>query len=189
MNTSYLSEQVIQFVSDFDKGDLNVTLVHEDRLLGTAGTIEHNIEFFKDGPFICAHADNLTNLDIKAFINAHKKRQNSCVMTMVTFLTDEPRNCGIVELDENFVVQNFHEKVINPPGNLANGAIYIFHPQVIGEIKKLPKGPKDISRQIIPKFMGKIQSYLHAGYHRDIGHIDSLEIARREFTDVRYSFR
>ena len=43
----------------------------------------------------------------------------------MTFRSETPETCGIVELDAEGVVVGFHEKVANPPSNLANGAIYI----------------------------------------------------------------
>ena len=45
---------------------------------------------------------------------------------MLIFETKDPSKCGIVELDQNDVVKNFHEKTNKPPGNLANGAVYVF---------------------------------------------------------------
>ena len=35
-------------------------------------------------------------------------------MTMMTFRTDDPSSCGIVEVDENGIVIGFHEKVKTP---------------------------------------------------------------------------
>ncbi len=58
---------------------------------------------------------------------------------MLGFRTDDPRSCGILELDDRDTVVAFHEKVENPPGNLANGAVYIFEPEVIDDIAGLGK--------------------------------------------------
>ena len=48
----------------------------------------------------------------------------------------------------------FHEKVENPPGNLANGAVYIFEPEVIDDIASLGKSVVDLSTEIIPNYVG-----------------------------------
>ena len=69
------------------------------------------------------------------------------------------------------------QKVPDPPGNLANGAVYIFEPEVIDKIKALPSGLKDLSTQIIPNYIDRIQTFFHDGYHRDIGNIQSLQKA------------
>ena len=45
---------------------------------------------------------------------------------MLTFKTNTPSSCGIVEIDNEQVVHAFHEKLVDPPGDRANGALYAF---------------------------------------------------------------
>jgi mannose-1-phosphate guanylyltransferase len=129
INTSYLKEQVEEFVKTSKYAD-KITLVYEPKLLNTAGTLLANKEFFKNEAFMLVHADNLSFCDFKAFIDAHNTHPNGCDITMMTFKTDNPSACGIVELDSDGVVQKFHEKVKKPPSNLANGAVYICEPNI-----------------------------------------------------------
>ena len=42
------------------------------------------------------------------------------MISMVTFKSDNPKECGIVEVDKDNVLINYYEKVKNPPSNLAN---------------------------------------------------------------------
>jgi mannose-1-phosphate guanylyltransferase len=74
------------------------------------------------------HADNYCLADFTAFQQAHYNRPPECLMT---FRTDNPSSCGILELDERGVVIGFHEKVASPPGNLANGAVYILSAELL----------------------------------------------------------
>ena len=124
INTHYLAEQVHEFIQSSPYRN-QVTLVHEPKLLGTAGTLIRNLDFFQGEDALIIHADNYCLADFRAFKQAHEKRPAPCLMTMMTFQTDDPQSCGIVEVDDIGVVTGFHEKVKNPPGNLANGAIYI----------------------------------------------------------------
>ena len=64
--------------------------------------------------------------DIGEFLKSHNEREPFCQLTMLTFETDTPSSCGIVEIDDELVVQAFHEKVVDAPGNRANGALYAF---------------------------------------------------------------
>ena len=132
-------------------------------------------------PFCVAHADNLTDFDVRAFIAAHRNRPAGHVMSMLGFRTDDPSSCGILELDERDSVIAFHEKVKNPPGNLANGAVYIFEPEVIDDIAKLGKSVVDLSTEVIPNYLGRILCVETNGYHRDIGNPESLRRAHSEF--------
>lgn len=158
-----------------------IDIRYEPELLGTGGTLVANAAWLGDGPVLVAHADNLTDLDAEGLARAHQARTPGCAMTMMAFETDDPRSCGILELDAKGVVQAFHEKVENPPGNLANAAVYMLEPEVIAFAAGLPGPFIDLSTQVIPHFVGRIQAVRHAGYHRDIGNLASLVRARAEF--------
>ena len=72
------------------------------------------------------HVDNMTNFDVQKMLDFHNQRQkDNCLLTMLTFRTDSPSNCGIVVVDEDMIIKEFHEKINKPPTNIANGAIYI----------------------------------------------------------------
>jgi mannose-1-phosphate guanylyltransferase len=100
---------------------------------------------------------------------------------MMTFETDDPRNCGIVEEDTRGLVTAFHEKVTHPPGNRANAAVYIFQPAVIDFLATLGKETIDLSTEVIPRYLGRMCTFHNSDYHRDIGTSDSLARAEREF--------
>ncbi len=180
VNTHYLPQPVRDFVAASPWRD-RVTLVHEDELLGTGGTVLRNRDYFGREAFMVAHADNLTRFDPAAFISRHRRRPPACEMTMMTFETDDPRSCGIVEEDVEGIVRAFHEKVADPPGNHANAAVYIFEPAVVDFIAGLGKPVVDLSTEAIPHFIGRIATFHNSGYHRDIGSPESLARAKREF--------
>ena len=96
---------------------------------------------------------------------------------MMTFKTENPESCGIVETDDKGVVIKFYEKVKNPPGNIANGAVYLLEPEVISFIEK-NNHITDFSSQVIPNFIGKIATWHNNGIHRDIGTIESLRASQ-----------
>jgi mannose-1-phosphate guanylyltransferase len=180
LNTHWLADQVRAHVEN-SPWRSRIDLVHEDELLGTGGTVLANRDWFGGQAFLVAHADNLTDFDVAGLIAAHNGRPAGCIMTMLAFRTDDPRSCGILELDEQNRVLAFHEKVENPPGNLANGAVYIFEPDVIDDIARLGRNVVDLSTEIIPNYLGRILSVETSGYHRDIGNPESLRRAHSEF--------
>ena len=180
VNTHYLATQVEAHVASSPWRD-RVALVHETKLLGTGGTLKANRSRFPEGDLLLAHADNLTNFDLKGFLAAHKQRPSSAAMTMLAFRTDDPRSCGILELDGEDLVQKFHEKVDRPPGNLANGAVYILTPEVVAAVASVPRSNVDFSTEIIPNFLGRILAVETSAYFRDIGTVESLRRAENEF--------
>ena len=180
VNTHYFAELVNDYVgrSTWSK---NVTVVFEESLLGTGGTVLANQDFFRNEALLVAHADNLTIFDPVAFVQAHQGRPNGCELTMMVFETPVPETCGIVELDQHRTVQAFHEKVKSPPGNLANAAVYILEPSVIEFMQGLGKNEIDLSTEVIPHFLGRISTFRNGRYHRDIGTVLSWAEAQHDF--------
>jgi mannose-1-phosphate guanylyltransferase len=183
VNTHYLADEVRAFVAA-SPWRSSVDLVHEESLLGTGGTILRNRVFFGDGPFLVGHADNLTRFDVAAFIEAHRNRPAGVEITMMTFETDRPETCGIVELDDRGVVIGFHEKSPNPPGNRANAAVYIVEPGVVEFLASLCREVIDLSTEVLPRYLGRMATFHNADYHRDIGTPESLAAAHCEFLPV-----
>jgi mannose-1-phosphate guanylyltransferase len=103
---------------------------------------------------------------------------------MMTFSTDAPESCGILELDQQGIVCNMHEKVKTPPGNLANGAVYILEPEVVNAISSLQQDTIDLSTDVIPQYFGKIATFHNDEFHRDIGTLSSMQRAEQEFSSL-----
>jgi len=155
-----------------------VDCVFEKKLLGTAGTLKKNRKFFSDSTILLVHADNWCQCDFESFIKYHThERPNNCPITMMTFETDTPESCGIVELNKDNILTGFHEKVENPPGNIANSAIYLIEPEVMTWLDNNP-GCTDFSTEVLPKFKGRIATWHNSSIHRDIGVLNSLQKAQ-----------
>lgn len=180
VNLHYFPDAVRQFVVS-SRWREQIDVVHEDTLLGTGGTVLANAGHFSRDAFMVVHCDNLSLFDVCAFIGCHARRPKGCAITMMIFATDQPQNSGIVELDRLGVVTAFHEKVANPPGNLANGAVYIFEPEVVDFLRSFGKPVIDISTEVIPSFVGRIFTFLNDSYHRDIGTPQSLRAAESDY--------
>jgi len=176
INTHYFANQVNEFVALHPSRDFLQT-TFEKELLGTGGTLLRNIDFFNGEDGLLVHADNYCLADLGEFIRAHKQRPPYCLMTMMTFETKTPRSCGIVELNDKGIVIGFHEKVDNPPGNLANGAVYILSAELLREIKTNLNHVSDLSTEIIPLYIGKIYSWKANGKFMDIGTPEAYQTA------------
>lgn len=180
INLHYLPTMVEEFVAN-SKYPINIKLTRENRLLGTGGTILKNRFFFGQDPVMLIHADNLSIFDVNSFIKAFNLRDKNTDITMMTFYTDLPEACGIVELNKDGKVIDFYEKIENPPSNLANAAVYILAPTVIDFIASLDKEIIDFSTEVLPHFLGRINTYHNEIYHRDIGTQKSLSLAKDEY--------
>lgn len=180
INLHYLPEAVMAYIANCGY-PVRITAVFEDKLLRTGGTLLKNSAYFQNEPVMLIHADNLSFFDVRAFEEQFYSRDKNIDITMMTFHTDAPETCGIVELDAMGVVQALHEKVKTPPSNLANAAVYILAPTVMEFITSLSKEVIDFSTEVLPRFIGRINTFHNRVYHRDIGTVESLMLAQSEY--------
>lgn len=180
INTHHHAEMVKTYVGRTAWSD-RIELAYEPELLGTGGTILRHQAKLSSGAFIVAHADNLSAFDCHAFLRRHAQRPRGCLITMMTFRTLSPESCGIVSLDESGVVREFHEKVKEPPGDLANAAVYVLEPDIFDFLRGLEKSRIDFSTEVIPSFMGRIFTFHNGAYHEDIGTLEHWRRAQTEY--------
>jgi mannose-1-phosphate guanylyltransferase len=188
INTSYLHHQVEAFLRAHEpQAPLSfiVNQFYEAHLLGTAGTLNAIIpKFTEHRDLLLVHADNLSLFNLTDFNRCHQSRPLGCEISMLTFVTDNPQSCGIVEIDGQRIVTAFHEKVAHPPGNLANGAVYFLSPAAIDEIKTQHPLAADFSVEVLPHFVGRIFAWPGVTYHRDIGTPQSYACAQSEYAQL-----
>ena len=178
INTHYLRKKVENHITElraYKEGRIEIS--YEKKLLGTAGTLTKNIDFFNGQDGILLHADNYTNDNFLKFIKFHKMQSKNSNITMMTFRTNYPEKSGIVKIDKNNMVINFYEKTKEVKGNLANCAIYIISKNIFESIRSL--NATDFSTEIIPKYLNKIKIYETNKYFIDIGDLKSLKQANK----------
>ena len=174
INTHHLAQQVEEFVGgNPDKN--RIRLVHEEELLGTAGTLASLRHLLTDEEVLVAHADNFFLDSLEGLVNAHRLRDPHAVMTMGLFSSPTPTTCGIVELDQYGMVIGFEEKPTAPRSNLANAAVYLMSQIALDEVGS----SRDLSTEVVPRLLGRIQGHQFSGAYFDMGTPESLEAARR----------
>lgn len=179
INTHYLSTQVKAYIESHPHRG-HITLVHETKLLGTAGTLVTNQDFWKDEICFVIHADNYCGSDLSAMLKAHQSRPSDSLATLLLFETQQPESCGIVRLDHRSFICEFYEKQPADYGTLASGALFIFSPEVYRNFfSTLEKGQfYEISLDIIPKMLGNIQGWMVDSYYLDIGTPSNYQLAQ-----------
>jgi mannose-1-phosphate guanylyltransferase len=179
VNVHYMPEILLKFLQRPRFREW-VSFVHEPQLLGTAGTLRENANFFQKDQILLIHADNWCQCEIGDFINFHyQHRPQKTSMTMMTFKTEDPQSCGIVECDEEGVVLQIHEKVAHPYGDTANAAVYMLENEVLNCLIKNPE-ISDFSNELLPRFLGNICTWHNDAIHRDIGTLTMLQKAQSD---------
>jgi mannose-1-phosphate guanylyltransferase len=176
INTSHLAETVKEYIKDHSR-DLNIKLVHEETLLGSGGTIKKNRDFVKgEKSFFVFYADNLTNINLQNMIEFHRENQKD--VTMALFRVPNPRECGIVEIDDNSSILSFSEKPDDPVSNLAFAGIMLSGP---GLLDLFPdKDVFDLGHDVLPRVVGNASGYIMDDYLLDIGTPEKLAMAEND---------
>lgn len=173
INSHYLSEQVENFLLTYS-GNITFHLIHEPQLLGSGGTLYANKNFIDSNePFFIFYADVLTNIDLNKMLSFHN--DNNTDFTMGLFYTNNPKGCGIAELNESNDIVSFIEKPEEPKSNLANAGIYITNRNIF---QYIPVGMSDFGKDILPNINKK--GYLINDYLLDIGTVQNYNKANEE---------
>ena len=179
VNTHYLAKQVENYIDTRENNSMRINYKFEPTLLGTAGTLFSNENLFKDSIGLLIHSDNAMEEDLINLLKAHQSRPKGCLLTMLTFESNNPQECGVVEINSKGIVQNFFEKVENPPCNIANGAVFVFDYELIIFLRSLKTCFFDFSKEVLPKLLGRIYTY-HTSYNFiDIGNPNNLKKAQK----------
>ena len=166
INTHYLSEMIADHLSKKFK-NLNIRIVFEPELLGTAGTLKANIEWLAVDDFIVMHGDNFFTDSLFELTNNNLKSGN--LIRACTFITNNPKNYGIFTLSKQNIVTSFDEKKQHVKSNIANASIYRFSKNSLNLVSNLSSIETDISLHILPVVLRKIELVQLQGDFIDIG--------------------
>ena len=175
INLNHFPEQVKAYINNTIT-DLKVTLVNEDILLGSLGTLIHNNKFVEnEESFFVFYADTLTNLNLQEMLEIHK--QSLKPFTMGLFHSNDPKSCGIVTLDQSGCVLDFEEKPTAPKSDLANAGIYIMNVDLFNKVKLNDKKLLDIAFDLLPQLVNQMQGYEIKDFVLDMGTHSNLTLA------------
>lgn len=148
INTHHLAAQVREFVRTRTTS-VKVTLYHEEKLLGSAGTLAVNKHFVAgEKEFWIFYADTLVGADMSPMVALHRSKKAD--LTLGLFRSPDPQSGGIVELSPEGRILSFEEKPARPRTDLAAAGVYLAGPRLLAH---LPKLAGDLSRDVYPKLM------------------------------------
>lgn len=178
INSHYLAEQVDAFISKHPLGE-RIQISFEPELLGTGMTLSRHLEWLKSDDCFVVHVDNFCHDSLEGMCSLFRNRLPSCEGTMLVFVTDRPSECGIVEYDHEFMLTNFYEKVEKPPSLEANGAVYLISAKLLEDLQRQAPNLYEISTDLIPMLIGRMNCYFTKQYFQDIGRPETLEAANK----------
>lgn len=170
--------------------------VDENWYLGTADALYQNIytiEKIAPRHILILSGDHIYQMDYSDFVADHIQSEADCSIACLPVPIDEGRRFGVMEVDDEHRIVDFHEKPDNPmpmPGDssqcLASMGIYVFRTEFLFEHlcrdANTPNSHRDFGKDIIPSI---IQNHLvrawpfldkqtgEPAYWKDVGTLDS----------------
>jgi dTDP-glucose pyrophosphorylase len=172
ISVNYLADVIIDHVKDGAWLGLNVTYLHEDKPLGTAGALGQ-LQGSVNEPFIVMNSDLLTNVDFRSVVRFHKKHQAKATLGVREYTFQIPY--GVVNI-EGTEVESISEKPIHR--SMVSAGIYALDPWVLGLIPQGEYCDMPTLLDMIKSNGQKVSAFpIHESW-LDIGRHDDLNDAR-----------
>lgn len=184
INTHYLAEKIEDFLSIYRKNPdaLKVKTVFEPELLGSAGTLMQNKDFFAgEVDIIVTYGDNLTDINYTTLIDEHNKHNG--LGTIAVYNEEYPEQKGIIETNSSGKILKFLEKPMpgSTTSHLANAGVYVLSSDIFDIIDKEIEKPLDFGFHIFPKILNtdrSLYTYQMTETVLDIGNLENYTKAQ-----------
>lgn len=187
-NLHYYPEVIRGYFGDGSSFGVELRYNFEESLLGTAGGVGEFREFFADGTFFVVSGDGLTDIDLSAFLAAH--RRSGGIATLAVKDVDDPSHYGVVVADDDERIVGFQEKpsCAEALSHCCNCGIYAFEPEIFSYVPA--KTFVDWARNVFPALLAEdvpFYRWRFSSYWNDVGNID--EYRRSNFEALSGSVR
>ena len=174
----YLADEIESYFGDGTAFGVSMKYVVEDTPLGTAGAVKLAEDMLSDEPFLIISGDALTDLDLTAFTEEHKR--TGAQATIALQRVSNPLEFGVVITDENRRITRFLEKPSWGEifSDTINTGIYVLDPSVFAYMERGKN--YDFSRDLFPRMLyeGKlVQGFVTEDYWTDIGNLQQYQQA------------
>ena len=173
------SDAVREAFRDGSHLGIELSYAYEDTPLGSGGAIASiACAGGWDEPFIVCNGDLITDLNISAFISAHRER--GAELSISLHEVDDPSQFGVVQLEDDGRIARFVEKPPREeaPSRLINAGAWLFEPSVLAEMDA--ENFNRVEDGLFPSMATSgrpIYGYRHDGYWIDVGNPDAYRRA------------
>jgi len=182
LTVGHLAELLRAFFQDGERLGLKIRYSYEDTPLGTAGPL--SLVGDLDDTFLVTNGDVLTNLDLSALVEDHRK--SGSIATIAMHNRKVKIDLGVIECDGSNKIVGYIEKPTYD-FNVSMG-IYVFEPKVLAYI---PQNEYLDFPDLVIKMMKngeKVSGFNFSGYWQDLGRPDDYEQAIQEFENMKGQF-
>ena len=185
VTVAYLGNQIRDYFGDGSDFGVRMRYATEEQPLGTAGSVRNAADEL-DETFLVISGDVLTDIDLGAFVDAHREKQ--AVASIALKRVENPLEFGIVITRPDGSIERFLEKPTwgEVFSDTINTGIYVLEPSIFEHI---PLGEVvDFSGDVFPKVLddgGMIHGHVADGYWEDVGTTEAYLRAHADVLDGR----
>lgn len=160
----------------------------ETKLMGTAGGVKKAGPYLKGGTFLVMSGDGLTDVDLTALLEAHRKSHS--VATMALKAMDLRFEYGVTQTDKKGRITGFLEKPrwSDVFSNHVNTGIYVFESSILNQIPATTV--YDFGHELWPKLLkarARIYGFPIDQYWCDVGNLSEYRRAQKDMLDGKVS--
>ena len=174
----YLADEIESYFGDGSAFGVSMQYVVEDTPLGTAGAVKLAAAQLAGEPFVIISGDALTDLDLTALIDDHRRSGAEATITLQRVAN--PLEFGVVITDDDRRITRFLEKPSWGEifSDTINTGIYVLEPGVLDYMER--GKAYDFSRDIFPRLLHEnkiVSGYVATEYWTDIGNLQQYQQA------------
>lgn len=182
---------------------------------GTADAVRQNLDYLEDSHadyFLILSGDQLYQMDYNDLLQRARETDADMVISCVPVNQSDTNRLGVMQVDQANFITAFHEKPqlekdlkplklskeqlvhfdIDPSNKLnylGSMGIYLFKRQVLIDLL-INDLREDFGKHLIPGLIekGRVAAYIHQGYWKDIGTIESFYTANMALTQASPPF-
>jgi dTDP-glucose pyrophosphorylase/CBS domain-containing protein len=175
---NYKSDVIENYFKDGSSFGVNITYVHEEKRMGTAGALGL-LSKAPDKPFFVMNGDILTNINFENLLAYHVGSGSPATMSVRLYDLEVPY--GVVYIKDSRI-GGISEKPVHQ--FFVNAGIYVLNPECI---ELIPKGQFFDMTTLFQKLVDgqrKPSTYLISEYWLDVGHAKDYQAANEEYHGV-----
>ena len=178
ISTHFKSEQIRNYFKNGEIHNITIQYLHEDKPLGTAGSLGLLPDNLPDLPIIVMNGDLLTKVDFINLLDFHYDHDSEATMCVREYAFQVPY--GVVQID-NYNIKEIKEKPVHK--FFVNAGIYVLNKTLINKLDG--KSYLDMTDLLDKELINeKVNAFPIHEYWLDIGKIEEYERANREvFTE------
>ncbi len=178
LSVNYKADMIERYFEDGSDWDIDITYIHEEERLGTAGPLSQ-LPKRPDKPFFVMNGDLLTKLDFSRVMDFHEEREGAATMCVRKYDFQVPY--GVIET-EGHRIAGLDEKPVQR--FFVNAGIYVLDPSTLGLI---PDGEFFDMTELFNALVDRGERahvFPIREYWQDVGRMEDYKQASQEYDEV-----